>query len=358
MDNHSNEQDKALLPISSGPSRIELAAQAAAQVAQQHVLSDYLQTKSPETLRRQAADIALFETYLADAGAPLFSMATELAQWKAINFALVSGFKRWMLKEGYAVGSVNVRLATIKTYCALATQAGHLPASELALIRTVRGVKETEGRNIDEKRAQSRVGRKKAQALSIAPPRIKLLKRQLFSDDSHIGRRDALLVCFLADHGLRCGEIAQLEADCIDLDAGTFTFYRHKVHKTQTHLLSADTLAAAMRYFEVMTPTGKLFEGIHRDGRMREDGTLTTGKSPEDGLSRNAINERVRHLGKLVGVKNLSPHDLRHYWATDASRNETDVARLKQAGGWNSAHMPLRYIEDSEIANKGVKLSS
>jgi len=33
------------------------------------------------------------------------------------------------------------------------------------------------------------------------------------------------------------------------------------------------------------------------------------------------------------------------------------VAVLKQAGGWNSAYMPLRYIEDSEIANKGVKLS-
>lgn len=357
MNDFPDDQNQTLLLVSSVPSRIELAAQAAAQAAQQHLLSDYLQTKSAETLRRQVADIALFEAYLAAAGAPLSNMATDLEQWKAINFALISGFKRWMLKEGYAIGSVNVRLATIKTYCALATQAGYLPASELALIRTVRGVKQTEGRNIDEKREQARVGRKKARPVSVAPSRIKLLKRQLLADDSNIARRDALLVCLLADHGLRCGEIALLEANSIDLDAGTFTFYRHKVHKTQTHLLSADTLAAALCYFEVITPTGKLFEGIHRDERVAEDGTHKKGKNPEDGFSRNAINERIKQLGKRVGIRNLSPHDLRHYWATDASRNGTDVARLQQAGGWSSAHMPLRYIEDSEIANKGVKLS-
>jgi integrase len=127
-----------------------------------------------------------------------------------------------MLREGYAVGSINVRLATIKTYCALAAQAGYIAASEFALIRTVRGLKDTEGRNIDEKREQTRIGRKKAQALSVAPSRIKLLKRQLLADDSPIARRDLLLLCFLADHGLRCGEIAQLEANCIDLDAGAF----------------------------------------------------------------------------------------------------------------------------------------
>jgi integrase len=357
MNEFSSDRDRAVLSVSFVSNRIEQAAQAAAQAAKQHVLSDYLETKSPETLRRQAADIALFEAYLADAGAPLSAMASDLSQWKAINFALIAGFKRWMLKEGYAVGSVNVRLATIKTYCALAAQAGYITAGELALIRTVRGVKQTEGRNIDEKRKHARVGRKKAQAVSIAPPRVKLLKRQLLADDSHIARRDMLLLCFLTDHGLRCGEIAQLEANCIDLDAGTFTFYRHKVHKTQTHFLSPDTLAAAIRYFEVLTPSDKLFEGIHRGERVREDGTHTQGKTPEDGLSRNAINVRVKQLGKLVGIKNLSPHDLRHYWATDASRNETDVAVLKQAGGWNSAYMPLRYIEDSEIANKGVKLS-
>lgn len=357
MYDFSNEQDQAIIPISSTPSQIELAAQVATQIAQQHVLSDYLATKSVETLRRQAADIALFEKYLADAGAPLSNMATDLSQWKAINFALISGFKRWMLIEGYAVGSVNVRLATIKSYCALAAQAGYLAAGELTLIRTVRGVKQTEGRNLDEKRKQTRVGRKKAQAVTVASTRIKLLKQQLFADTSHIARRDALLVCFLADHGLRCGEISQLDATCIDLEARTFTFYRHKVHKTQIHLLSEDTYAAALRYFEVMTPTGKLFEGINRWEKVQNDGSRSKGRAPEDGLSRNAINARVKQLGKLVGIKNLSPHDLRHYWATDASRNETDVAVLKQAGGWNSAYMPLRYIEDSEIANKGVKLS-
>jgi integrase len=42
-------------------------------------------------------------------------------------------------------------------------------------------------------------------------------------------------MCILLDHGLRCGEVAALQVSSIDLLAGTLTFYREKVHKTQTH---------------------------------------------------------------------------------------------------------------------------
>jgi len=72
------EPDKALLPLSSGPSQIELAAQVATRIVQQHVLSDNIESKSRETLRRQAADIAVFEAYLAKAGALVSAMASDL----------------------------------------------------------------------------------------------------------------------------------------------------------------------------------------------------------------------------------------------------------------------------------------
>ncbi len=76
----------------------------------------------------------------------------------------------------------------------------------------------------------------------------------------------------------------------------------------------------------------------------------------EDGLTTRAINKIVARLGEMVDIKGLSPHDLRHYWATNAIRKGTDVKALQQAGGWNSPYMPLRYAEESEIANEGVKL--
>ena len=77
MNEFSSDRDRAVLSVSFVSNRIEQAAQAAAQAAKQHVLSDYLETKSPETLRRQAADIALFEAYLADAGVPFSAMASD-----------------------------------------------------------------------------------------------------------------------------------------------------------------------------------------------------------------------------------------------------------------------------------------
>ncbi|HXQ38644.1 MAG TPA: tyrosine-type recombinase/integrase, partial [Anaerolineales bacterium] len=67
-----------------------------------------------------------------------------------------------------------------------------------------------------------------------------------------------------------------------------------------------------------------------------------------------AINKRVELLGRKVGIENLSPHDLRHYWATNAARKGTPVKNLQQAGGWNSPAMPLHYIEAEQVANDRV----
>jgi len=63
------------------------------------------------------------------------------------------------------------------------------------------------------------------------------------------------------------------------------------------------------------------------------------------------MDEREAHyqLFKLL-------HDCRHSWATRASRNGTSPFALQEAGGWNSLTMPRRYIDESEIANEGVKL--
>jgi integrase len=139
-------------------------------------------------------------------------------------------------------------------------------------------------------------------------------------------------MCILLDHGLRCGEVAALDVSAIDVVAGTLTFYRSKVHKTQTHRLTTDTLRAALAYLKQRT-SGSLF-----------------------GMTTREINRRVGQLGKAIGVEKLGPHDLRHFWATAAVRGKTDLKSLQDASGWTSPAMPLRYVESQAIANEGVKL--
>jgi integrase len=159
------------------------------------------------------------------------------------------------------------------------------------------------------------------------------------------GRRDALLLCLLLDHGLRCGEVAGLTVNDVDLAAGELRFYRPKVDLQQTHRLTPDTLKAMQAWFDSgdAPALGKLLRG------SRKGGKLTAA-----GMTERAITARVADLGKAIGVEGLSAHDCRHYWATSAARSGTAIDRLMQGGGWTSPAMPLRYIQAAEIANEGV----
>jgi integrase len=247
------------------------------------------------------------------------------------------------------VGSVNVRLSTVKTYAKLAMKAGTLDATEYALIRAVSGYSHKEGKRIDEGReaadVPTRAGHKKAEPRGITRKQADALKRQ---PPTPQGRRDAVLVYLLLDHGLRVGEVAALTVSNFDLKEGTMTFYRPKVDKVQTHRLTDDTWEALRPYVQAdALAIGPLLRGSRKDGRLHDAG-----------MSKRAITARVRTLGEAVEVEGLSAHDCRHYWATQAARNGTPVDRLQDAGGWSSLAMPLRYVKAAEIANEGVLLGS
>jgi integrase len=313
----------------SAPLTTTHAGAAANRAAAGHVFSAYQQRRPANTLRRQRADLDLFATFLHAVGAePAGQLAEEPEAWAGVTWGLVAAFVQWQLQEGYAIGSINVRLSTVKKYAQLATQAGAVSPAEYALIKTVAGFRHAEGRNVDQAREKTRKGTKKAEATALGAGQALLLKDQA-------DPRDALLICILLDHGLRCGEIAALDVSAIDVATGTLTFYRSKVHKTQIHKLTTDTLRAALQYARgTSRHTGSLFEMTTRE-----------------------INRRVGQLGKAIGIDKLSPHDLRHFWATAAVRGKTDIKSLQDAGGWTSPAMPLRYVESQAIANEGVRLA-
>lgn len=166
--------------------------------------------------------------------------------------------------------------------------------------------------------------------------------------DTPQGRRDALVMCLLLDHGLRVGEIAILTLQAFDMKAGTFTFYRPKVNTTQTHILTADTRKEAAAYFKSDAPA----DGIL--WRRSCKGTAKLSAQLSEKSATRALTKRVELLGRHAGIDGLSAHDARHYWATFEARNDTAVDRLMDAGGWNSPAMPLRYIESAHIANEGT----
>lgn len=322
----------------------QAVGRAADEAAARAAFGRYRSGKAENTLRAQDVALAAWARFLAIVGITTTpaALAGDPSAWQGVTWGLVTGFEAWALSKGYALGTVRLWLSVVRVYARLAAQAGAIGGEALALIQSVSGPGQGEGRRIDERRPQARVGRKAAAAVLLSGAQVAEMKRQ---PDTPQGRRDGLLVCLLADHGLRVGEAAGLRVEDVDLAEGVIRFWRNKVGIEQRHELTADTRRALQRYAEDVGAEGPL---LRRTGR---DQTLGA-----EGISARNLSQRIRELGRRIGVEGLSAHDLRHYWATAAARAGTPIDRLQQAGGWRSPAMPLRYVAAAEIANEGVLL--
>jgi integrase len=342
---------------------------AADAAASADVFGDYGRRSAENTKRAQEWDLRVFAQYLAAAGdvantpAAIADCAKALledpARWAGLTFGTVDGFVRWQLAEGYAIGTVNRRLATIKAYAKACMTAGVLSAEGYTKIQGVRGFGHAQGRNVDAERARTRRGSKKAQSVVIPKELARTLK--FGHPDDPQGRRDSVICCLLLDHGLRVGELAGLCVEDFTLGSPAesyMRFYRPKVDKVQVHVLTVDTYQAVHEYLERdctgFTPasTEPLLCGSRRSGRLTHVG-----------LRANTLSDRVKVLGGRVmsadgsyPLQRLSPHESRHYWATQALRHGTSTDALRRAGGWSSVAMPLLYALEAEVANEGVTL--
>jgi integrase len=352
----------ALARVGVAVARLRELRDAADSAAAQTTFSRFQEGCAAQTRRAHRVDLTRFARYLAsggvleiapDDGPALDAFARDLlaqpALWELLSPGLVELFRQWLLDHGYAIASTNRALATLKTYAGLAFQAGVLPEAVYQQINLVKTTSRTQGRNIDEARPQTRLRQKDA-PIAISRAQARTLKRlDDGTSDTPLRRRDRLLMCLLLDHGLRVGEVADLLVSSINLTDRTLHFYRHKVDKTQTHRLTRDTLAAARAYINNDAQAmGPLVRGSdpHRRGKLGE------------GMSLRAMQKRVTWLAvKYLGRDYpLSPHDCRHYWATQAARHGTDPFTLQEAGGWSSLAMPRRYIAEAAIANEGLRL--
>ena len=356
-------------------------AQLANHAAVNYIFADYQQRRSAQTLRTHAAALMLWTAYLdsinalevigaaaadwtlaqydaaglemMDEYAKVQDIAIELvyvthfcqndpAAWRGISWGLVEGFVKWLLNQGYSISSVNNRLASIRVYVRLAAKAGVISPTEYALIREVRGYGQTEGKRIDEKRPSTRIGHKKEEAIVLTAQQARLLKNN--HSPTPQGIRDRLMICLMLDLGLRSSEVSGLKvADFAE--PGNVVVYRQKTDTTDRMALSADIHQALTDYKPYMRRSGSLLRGSRKGGKLTDDV-----------MSVRAIGSRVKALGHdILDIWELSPHDLRHTWATQAAKHSSPFI-LRDAGGWTNMQTPSRYVERAKTVNEGIKL--
>lgn len=330
--NFSANKKDALQPLLPGDGlRLPVTAADAAH------FTSYRSRHAGQTLRRQEADLLLFREFLEGASIHCGDLSSEATAWRVVTWTLVEAFVKWQLEAGYALSSINVRLSSIKTYARLAVQTGTLTPQEYALIHAVQGYTIREQNRIDQQRPVKRIGLKKAQPVLITAEQAAALKDQ---PETPQGRRDALMMCLLLDHGLRVSEAASLTYNNFNLQENTLHFLRPNVNKEQVQPLSPATLVALQACLAAneLIPGGRL---LRRSKKNEELGPA--------GMSERAITGRVGYLAERLGLDGLSAHDCRHFWATSAARNGTDPLALQEAGGWTSLAMPRRYAEGNGI---------
>ena len=371
-----------LEPLGGPANSVAQIGAAANQAAANYSFIDYQQRRSAKTIRTQTAALLLWVQYLDKIGAavgllPLaatwaagfytdkehealadyaaaqnvdlphvwaaYFFQNSPAAWAGVTWGLVEGYVKWLLNQGYSIASVNNRLSAIKVYARLATKSGAIPPADHALIREVRGYGRTEGKRMNANRQQTRIGHKKEDAIVLTPEQASQLKNQ--HPNTPQGIRDRLMICLFLDLGLRASEVAALRVENL-ADTGCVVVYRQKTDTTDRLKLSADITQALQDYRPYLRQSGILLRGSRKNSKLTDEV-----------MSVRAIGSRIKAMGRdILGIWELSPHDLRHTWATQAAKNSNPFA-LRDAGGWTNMQTPSRYVERAEVANEGIELN-
>lgn len=225
------------------------------------------------------------------------------------------------------------------------------------MIQTVKGFANKEKHHIDERRraegVSTRIGDKKEKPIIVPEDIVTQLTTP--QTDTPQGLRDALLMCLLFHHGLRISEVAILKRQAFDMKAGTITFYRPKVDKTQTHVMTLETRKAAANYLKYAPESGIIW-------RKTCKGTGKVSSQMSEPSAIRALSKRVEYLGQKYGIEGLSPHDARHTDAHHEARKKTDLNVIMNKFGWKTIDGVVLYMGDtakkyfagSAIANEGT----
>ena len=171
---------------------------------------------------------------------------------------------------------------------------------------------------------------------------IKLLKapRQIAQDEI-ISRRDLAILELLFSTGLRVGELVKLEIENINLRRDEFSV-RGKGGKLRLVFLSDDAKRALYEYLKIRRDEQPFLFVSH--------GAVV--KTEKVGLTSRTIQRIVEKYAKIAGItKSVTPHTLRHSYATDLLINGADIRSVQSMLGHSSITTTQVYthITDQQL---------
>ena len=147
------------------------------------------------------------------------------------------------------------------------------------------------------------------------------------------------IVSLLYSAGLRRGELLNLKLNDIDSKRMVIRVLSAKGNKDRYTLLSNTALEDLRKYYKLWKPTNYLFEGVKKEK-----------------YSANSVGRIVANAAKKARIKNhVSPHILRHSFATHLLEAGTDLRYIQKILGHNSSKTTEIYTHVATNTFRSIK---
>jgi len=260
---------------------------------QDYLLAKQLQGVSPRTLSDYDGGTRQFVEYLEDNDVPLTT-------------ATIRQFLSSL--EGIGIVTLGIRIKVLRTFCRWLHAEGYLKTDVMAPIPNPK-VPTVFPHVLAEEdiRRLIQVAKKKP--------------------------RDLALVLLMLDTGARASEVCNLSLDDLDVDSRSLIIKNGKGQKDR-YVFFSDTTARAISRWLAYRPTDAYDDAVFVSHQTRER------------MTRNCLAVAIKRLGTKAGIKGtrVSPHALRHTFATRWILNGGDTHSLQKMLGHSTTRMAEKYV--------------
>ncbi|MEM6394637.1 MAG: site-specific tyrosine recombinase/integron integrase [Planctomycetota bacterium] len=286
---------------------------------------------SPYTARCYGADLRQFIEYLAsdDAVKPMGSTdengpATPSESLAAADPMVIRGFLAHLDQFGYSPATTARKIATLRSFYKWMVKHGRTDTNPMLLIRTPKQTKRL------------------PKAITVEQ-----VERLLGTPDNRetLGARDRAILETLYSTGVRVSELVDLNR--IDLDHNAQTLHvRGKGKKERIVPLGSHAMAAIRHYITLLEPDTR-FVSLRQ--MPEADQPLFVNKNAGR-LSSRSVRRKLDKYLKTAGLDPMvSPHTLRHSFATHLLDNGADLRSVQELLGHQSLSTTQIYTHLSSM---------
>ncbi len=179
----------------------------------------------------------------------------------------------------------------------------------------------------------------------------RLLKATDEEKDKLTRLRDRAILEMLFSTGLRISELTAIKRDNINLKRGEFAV-RGKGDKMRLVFMSAGAIEFINIYLKERRDNSKaLF--VRHDAKESVEKQMESMSEKVSGLTPRSIQRIIKKYAKLAGImKKITPHTLRHSFATDLLTNGADLRSVQEMLGHSSISTTQIY---THLTNKRLR---